>query len=176
MGQIIILCGPPHAGKSEVARALCDRYDRMAHIDVATLRSFIRMGRFRPWDTSPDGRRQRALLVDLACSIALSFVDGGYGTVVEDVLQPSDLSLYTDRLAKREGLAHAVLLLPPLSDVLDRERQDPSEWHRSGQIEILYAHLEKWDRIHTIRTDITPTDQIADRVMQAVAEGSAALR
>ncbi len=45
--QLVILSGPPHAGKSSTAEALCKRYDRMLHIQVGLLR------RYRAGDTVP---------------------------------------------------------------------------------------------------------------------------
>ncbi|MEX0786367.1 MAG: hypothetical protein WD939_07020, partial [Dehalococcoidia bacterium] len=68
--QLVILSGPPNAGKSATAEALCERYDRMLHIEVATLRDFLRMGRLRPWDGSPEGRQQRGLLIGSAGDMA----------------------------------------------------------------------------------------------------------
>ena len=41
MAEILILTGPPGSGKSSVALALADRYDRVAHINVDTQRHFV---------------------------------------------------------------------------------------------------------------------------------------
>ena len=89
--QLVILSGPPNAGKSSTAEALCQRYDRMLHIDVGVLRDFLRMGRLRPWDESPEGRRQHGLLIESACDMARRFLDAGYGAVIDDVVTQDDL-------------------------------------------------------------------------------------
>ena len=34
MNQIIVISGPPGAGKTSVANALCERFDRMLHVEV----------------------------------------------------------------------------------------------------------------------------------------------
>src|SRR3989337_7552 len=92
--QLVILSGPPNAGKSSTAEALCQRYDRMLHIDVGVLRDFLRMGRLRPWDDSPAGRKQRGLLMAAACDVARRVLDAGYGVVIDDVVSPDDLPRY----------------------------------------------------------------------------------
>jgi adenylate kinase family enzyme len=84
--QLVIISGPPNAGKSATAEALCQRYDRMLHIDVAVLRDFLRMGRLRESDGSPVGRRQRALFIGSATDMARRFLDAGYGVVIDDVI------------------------------------------------------------------------------------------
>src|SRR3990170_7775649 len=96
--QLVIISGPPNAGKSATAEALCQRYDRMLHIDVAVLRDFLRMGRLRPWDASPEGRRQHELLVASACDMARRFLHAGYGVVIDDIVTEDELPAYRAHL------------------------------------------------------------------------------
>src|SRR3990170_8764144 len=97
--QLVIISGPPNAGKSSAAEALCQRYDRMLHIDVSVLRDFLRMGRLRPWDGSPDGLRQRDLLIASACDMARRFLDAGYGVIIDDIVTPDSIAVYRAALA-----------------------------------------------------------------------------
>src|SRR3990172_10477194 len=120
--QLVIISGPPNAGKSATAEALCQRYDRMLHIDMRVLRDFLRMGRLRPWDRSPEGRRQRELLIASACEMARRFLEAGYGVVIDDVVTEEDLAAYRELLLSCLAAAHFVVLLPPLELVLERER------------------------------------------------------
>jgi len=41
MPDILILTGPPGSGKSAVAEALGERYDRVAHVQTELLRRFV---------------------------------------------------------------------------------------------------------------------------------------
>ncbi len=173
--QLVILSGPPNAGKSSAAEALCQRYDRMLHVDVGVLRDFLRMGRLRPWDGSPDGRRQRPLLITSACDMARRFLDAGYGVVIDDVVTPDDLPAYREALAGCRAAAHFVVLLPPLAVVLERERARPTEWHRAGRLEELHRTLSQWHGVATIDPGDLAADLVADRVMALAAEGRALL-
>ena len=173
--QLVILSGPPNAGKSATAEALCERYDRMLHVDVATLRGFLRMGRLRPWDDSPEGRRQRELLIVSACDMARRFLDAGYGVVIDDVVTPDDLPGYEAALTSCEATAHLVVLLPKWDVLVERERRRPTEWYRGGRLEALQRRLDEWAGIAKIDPGERPPDLVADLVMALAAEGGALL-
>ncbi len=173
--QLVILAGPAHAGKSAVAEALCQRYDRMLHIEVAVLRDFLRMGRLRPWDATTAGRRQRGLLIASTCDLARRFLGAGYGVIIDDVATPGDLPLYRDALAGCGHAVHLVLLLPPLDAVLEAERERPSEWHGSERLESLHRQLQAWSGVAVVDPAGLAPDLVADRVMALAAEGHALL-
>jgi len=173
--QLVILSGPPNAGKSATAEALCQRYDRMLHIEVRALRDSIRMGRLRPWDESPAGRAQRAVLIGSACDTARRFLDAGYGVIIDDVVTPDDLPLYRDALAGCGHATHFVVLLPVLDVVLERERARPTEWHRGGRLEAVYERLAMWKGVAKVDPDDLAPELVADRVMALAAEGRALL-
>ncbi len=173
--QLVILSGPPNAGKSATAEALCQRYDRMLHIDVAVLRDFLRMGRLRPWDESPEGRRQRALLIASACDMARRFLDAGYGVVIDDIVTPDDLPAYREGLAGCAATAHFVVLLPPLDLLLERERNRATEWRRAGRLQEVYRRFSAWNYVAVIDPDALAPELVADRVMALAAEGKALL-
>jgi hypothetical protein len=173
--QLVIISGPPHASKSATAEALCARYDRMLHIDVSVLHGFLRMGRLRPWDTSPEGRRQRELLIASACEMARRFLDGGYGVVIDDIVTKDDLPIYREALAGLPWAEHLVVLLPPLETVLTREACMPSEWHRGGRLEAVWQEFSRWEDVATVDPDNLAPELVADRVMALAAEGEAQL-
>ena len=167
--QLVIISGPPNAGKSSAAEALCQRYDRMLHIDVSALRSFLRMGRLRPSDESAEGRRQRALFIAAACDMARRFLDGGYGVVIDDVITQDELPAYREGLAGCGAPAHFVVLLPSLELLLAREARQPE------RVRALHARFAGWSEVATIDPDALAPELVADRVMALAAEGRALL-
>ena len=173
--QLVILSGPPNAGKSLAAEALCQRYDRMLHIDVGVLRDFLRMGRLRPWDESPAGLRQRELLIASACDMARRFLDAGYGVVIDDVVTADDLPAYREALAGCPADVHFVVLLPPLAVVIEREQSHPTEWRRGGRLEPLHLRLSQWSDVALLDPGDLAPDLVADRVMALAATGDALL-
>jgi len=173
--QLVILSGPPNAGKSATADALCQRYDRMLHVEVAVLRDFLKMGRLRPWDGSPEGGVQRRLLIASACDMARRFHDAGYGAVIDDIVTPDELPAYRDALARLAGPVHFVVIRPPLATVLERERVRPTEWHRAGHLDAVYERFASWRDVAVVDPGDLAPDLVADRVMALAAEGAAVL-
>lgn len=166
--QLVILSGPPNAGKSATAEALCQRYDRMLHIDVAVLRQFLRMGRLRPWDDSPAGRSQHELFITSACDMAKRFLIAGYGVVVDDVVCQDELQIYREALVGSQSALHFVVLLPKLDLLLAREGK-----RVSGRLEALHQRFSDWRDIATIDPEDLAPELVADRVMALASEGRA---
>src|SRR3990172_6703415 len=71
MPEVLILTGPPGSGKSTAARALAERYDRVAHVEASVLRGFV-----APTGRGPSEARDRlhALGVRNACAVARNFL------------------------------------------------------------------------------------------------------
>jgi len=85
MPKIIAITGPTGAGKSTVAKALCNKFDRSVRIDIDRVKHFIEHGFV--YDNSPEGRGQWKLCVDNIATLAQSYADAGYTVIIEGYLK-----------------------------------------------------------------------------------------
>lgn len=119
--HIIILSGPPGAGKSAVAEALCERYDRMLHIEVDELRHMVKAGYRHPWAGDAQAGEQLLLAARNASAIARESVAMRYAVVIDDVVPTEMAERYREALAGVGTRVHLVTLLPSLEVTLGRD-------------------------------------------------------
>ena len=180
--QIIVISGPSGAGKSAVAEALCERFDRMVHVEVDDLRHWVKAGYRHSWAGDHQAQEQLELAVRNACAIARECVALRYAVVITDVALPRIAALYRELLAPLtdgDTASHLVTLLPSLEVALRRDAgRDTSipdrvqALHREFTAAVATralpgAHL---DTTHDADARVT-----ADRVQDAVARGLALL-
>ena len=173
MPEVLILTGPPSAGKSSAAQALAERYDRVAHVEVDLLRHFITpTGYIRPG--RPGFERQEALATRNACAIALNFLAERFAVIIDDVIVTgTELSAYFDGLKAGGEALHVVRLLPPLAVCLARN-QARSEGRISPQ-RIAAAHTEMSAALNfpgvTLDNGSLSAHETADRLQALTTSG-----
>ena len=123
---VILVSGIPGTGKSTVARALAQRFERGVHIEGDVLQLMIASGGEWPGaEISPEAGRQMDLRLQNACLLACSFAEAGFSVVVDDVLIGFRLDDYRRLLSGLD--LYFVLLLPDLESVRQRNAGRPNK-------------------------------------------------
>src|SRR5690242_2331629 len=88
MSRIVIVTGPPGAGKSTTARALAEESpaDRAVHLHTDDAYAYIRKGFVPPWD--PASGPQNATVMAALSAQAAAFARGGYEVLVDGIVGP----------------------------------------------------------------------------------------
>ena len=87
-GRIVILSGPPGAGKSTAARALAERSDlaRAVHFHTDDFYGYIRKGYVDPW--LPEASHQNEVIANALVAVSGAYAAGGYEVFVDGIVGP----------------------------------------------------------------------------------------
>lgn len=132
--SVLLLTGPPAAGKNTVAELVAKRLDKCAVIDVDVLRQMILNPRREPWE-GEEGPLQRSLGVDNACSLTRNFAGSGYSVLVIDTMTDAMVSDYRRQLSGLDPWT--VQLLPSEDEVAARLLSRPDYLSR-GEVNWMY--------------------------------------
>ena len=86
MGSLLVVTGPPGAGKSTVAAILAHRDEPSALVAGDAFFAFLARGAIPPW--LPESRGQNEVVTQAAGAAAGRYASGGYATVYDGVVGP----------------------------------------------------------------------------------------
>ncbi|MDQ7805885.1 AAA family ATPase [Amycolatopsis sp. A133] len=114
-GSLLILTGPPGAGKSTVARMVTENASRAAvHLHTDSFYVWIRTGFVPPY--LPEAARQNKVVLGVIAGAACGYARGGYDVVLDGVVGPWALQPFRDAAA-RDGLDLFYAVLRPSLEV-----------------------------------------------------------
>lgn len=115
MGSLLVVTGPPGAGKSSVARVLAERLSSSVLVEGDAFYTFLASGALPPW--LPESHAQN-LVVGRAAAAATAVFAADYDTIYDGVLGPWQLDDFM-RAGAIGRLDYAVLL-PPVEVCVER--------------------------------------------------------
>ncbi|HEX5503368.1 MAG TPA: hypothetical protein VFW96_12155 [Thermomicrobiales bacterium] len=160
---VLILTGPPGAGKNTVAAVFAQQRGRCAVIDVDLVRWMVLQPHKAPWE-GQEGRAQQRLGVQNACLLARNFLVHRFEVVIHDVLSAETAHLYRQELPGHDPTI--VLLLPTFEEIQRRNALRPPRLtaEESRSLYQLQAAFTDYDR------KIDNTSLSAEEVAAQLAE------
>jgi len=172
--EVVILTGPPAAGKTTVAGLLAASASvPTVHVTTDQFYRSIRTGFVLPF--LPEAQRQNEVVVEAIVGTVATFARGGYDVVVDGIVGPWFLPPFR-ALAERDNLTLSyVVLRPDLDTTLARAKQRMG--HELKDVDAIaglyraFAQLGALEH-HVIDTGTLSAEQTSAEVRRILASGT----
>lgn len=171
MGSLLIVTGPPGAGKSTVARLVADSTSRSVLVAGDAFFGFLAGGAIDPW--LPESHQQNTVVTRAAGKATGEFVAGGFAVVYDGVVGPWVIDTFTEMAGLTE-VDYAVLL--PTVEVC-QQRVAARRGHGFTDLTAMASLHRQFveadlDRRHVISDCGQAPAEIAESIRQAVTAGT----
>jgi cytidylate kinase len=172
-GEVIILTGPPGAGKTTVAELLAINASvPTVHLTTDLFYRSIRAGFVLPF--LPQAQRQNEVVIEAIVGAVMTFARGGYDVVVDGIVGPWFLPPFRAAAGRDQLAISYVVLRPGLHITLSRATErDSTELRDVDAITGLHGAFAQLGDLeeHAIDTGDLDAEQTAAAVRRLLAAG-----
>jgi predicted kinase len=179
---LLILTGPPGAGKTTVSRLVAEHFTPSVVLEADALWSHVVRGFIEPWEE--ESAHQNRALVGASLAAAARLTGSGYATFLSGHVGPWFMDLLNDELAPLHARVAYMVLRPSLEDCLARCAERRSDPRHAGalsdetvirQLYQSYSNLEGFEG-HVVDTSGLTADASASLVRDKLATPRFALK
>ncbi|MFN2464631.1 MAG: AAA family ATPase [Candidatus Dormibacteria bacterium] len=174
---VIIVTGPPGAGKTTVTRILADAPARAVCVHADDFWHAIRKGRIEPW--LAEAQQQNEAVVDAVVAASFAYAQAGYEVYVDGIVGPWFLNPFINAAEQTTVPLHYVVLRPAedvtLARAAGRGAGALTDVHPVRQMISAFEDLGEFER-HVLDSSAQSPEQTAAAIRRGLGASAYLVR